>query len=292
VTDRHIADGAIALLRRKPARPFFLHVNFTAPHDPLHLPPGYERKYDPARIPLPSNFLPQHPFDHGNAGRRDELLLPLPRDPREVRAEIAAYYAVISHLDEQVGRLLATLRSTGQEENTIVIYTSDHGLALGSHGLMGKQNMYEHTVGVPLLMAGPGIPRNRRSSAQTYLRDLYPTVCDLAGIPIPATVEGRSLAPVISGAARQIHSELYAYWHLDGHSGERPIQRMIRTERWKLIYYAHLDRYQLFDLENDPHELRDLASVVPAPPPRAELQRKLTSWFAPRLAGRATAPLP
>jgi arylsulfatase A-like enzyme len=168
-TDRHIADGAIALLERKPAKPFFLHVNFTGPHDPLHLPPGYETMYDPAAMPLPPNFLRDHPFDHGNRGTRDEVLLPLPRDPLEVKREIAAYYAVVSHVDAQVGRILAALRAIGQEQNTIVIFTSDHGLALGSHGLMGKQNMYDHTLGVPLLMAGPGVPANRRFQAQTAL---------------------------------------------------------------------------------------------------------------------------
>lgn len=283
ITDRHIADGAIALLRRRAEKPFFLHVNFTAPHDPLHLPPGYEKKYNPATLPLPPNFLREHPFDHGNAGQRDELMLPVPRDPTEVKREIAAYYAVVSHLDEQVGRILDTLRATGQDRNTIVIFTADHGLALGSHGLMGKQNMYEHTIGVPLVMAGPGIPRDRRFAAQTYLRDLFPTVCDLAGIPIPATVEGKSLVPVLTGKASQIYSEIFAYWHREGATGELPIQRMVRTDRWKLIHYAHLDLFQLFDLEADPHELKDLSSDPRQRAVMAGLQRQLTDWFTPRI---------
>lgn len=199
ITDRHIADGAIALIKRRSTQPFFLHVNFTAPHDPLHIPPGYENKYDPPAMPLPRNFLTQHPFDHGNAGERDEEMLPLPRDPLAVKREIAAYYAAISHMDEQIGRMLRALKETGQDRNTLVIFTSDHGLALGSHGLMGKTNMYEHTVGVPLVMARPGVPQNKRLPTQTYLRDLYPTVCDMIGAAIPATVEGRSLLPVLRG---------------------------------------------------------------------------------------------
>lgn len=282
-TDRHIADGAIALLERKPAKPFFLHVNFTGPHDPLHLTPGYETMYDPAAMPLPPNFLRDHPFDHGNLGTRDEVLLPSPRDPMEVKREIAAYYAVVSHVDAQVGRILDTLRSIGQEQNTIVIFTSDHGLALGSHGLMGKQNMYDHTLGVPLLMAGPGVPVNRRFAAQTYLRDLFPTVCELVGIPIPATVEGRSLAPVLWGLASQVHAETYAYWHRPDHPGELPIQRMVRTDRWKLIYYAHLPRWQLFDLESDPHELRDLSADPRHEAVLKDLQGRLNAWFTPRM---------
>lgn len=288
-TDRHIADGAIEFIQRGPGKPFFLHVNFTAPHDPLHLPPGYEKKYDPAAIPLPGNFLPEHPFDHGNAGGRDEQMLPLPRIALEVKREIAAYYALISNLDEQVGRIMAALRATGQDRNTLIIFTSDHGLAMGSHGLMGKQNMYDHTIGVPLIMAGPGIPVNQRLPTQTYLRDLYPTVCDLAGIAIPETVEGRSLAPVLAGRTREIHPEIYAYWHQSKYDATLPIQRMVRTDRWKLIYYSHLNRYQLFDLVDDPLELRDVSAKPGNEPVMADLRRKLETWFAPRLQPFKTA---
>lgn len=292
ITDRHIADGAIALLNRRSDRPFFLHVNFTAPHDPLHLPPGYEMKYDPAKMPLPRNFRAEHRFDHGNAGSRDELMLDVPRAPEAVRREIAAYYAVVSHLDEQIGRILAALRAAGHEDNTIVIFTSDHGLALGSHGLMGKQNMYDHTIGVPLILAGPGIPPNRRFTTQTCLRDLYPTVCDLAGVRIPATVEGRSLQPVLAGRAGQIYPEMFAYWHRPELPGGAPTQRMIRTERWKLIHYSHLDRRQLFDLAADPDELNDLAGRPEHQETQADLQRKLDAWFAPRIESLKSIPHP
>ena len=199
---QEFADAAIEFIRRKPKKPFFLHVNFTAPHDPLFMPPGYERKYDSQKIPLPPNFLPEHPFDHGNFEGRDEKLLPWPRTPKDVREDLAVYYAVISHMDEHLGRILAALEETGLAQDTFVIFTSDHGLAMGSHGLRGKQNMYEHTVGVPLIFRGPGIPRGSRSEAQCYLRDLYPTVCDLAGIPVPPTVQGRSLARIASLDAR------------------------------------------------------------------------------------------
>ena len=294
LTDRHIADGAIALINRRPERPFFLHVNFTGPHDPRLFPPGYEKKYDPAGIPLPANFLSEHPFDHGNANQRDEKLLPVPREPAAVKAEIAAYYAVISHVDEQVGRIMDALRRNGQEQNTLVIFTSDHGLAIGSHGLLGKQNMYDHTVGVPLIIAGPGIPEDQRFAAQTYLRDLFPTVCELAGAPVPDTVEGRSLLPVLKGLVREIYPEVYAYWHISsarasklaeaGLPAELPIERMVRTDRWKLIYYSHLKRYQLFDLASDPHELKDLSSLPEYEGIRAELQQKMRAWFDPRIA--------
>lgn len=267
-TDRFIADGAIELIRRKSREPFFLQVSFTGPHDPRIWPRGYEQRYDPAKIPLPRNFAAQHPFDHGNAGGRDEVLLKLPRDPGEVRAELAVYYAVIASLDEQVGRIVAALRDAGAWENTVVIFSSDHGLALGSHGLTGKQNMYEHTIGVPLILRGPGIPRDRRCEAQCYLRDLFPTACELAGIAIPSTVQSRSLLPALRGET--IHSEVFACF--------TDTQRMIRGDRWKLIWYPKLPRCQLFDLASDPDELHDLAGEAAHARRLAAMKAKLEAW--------------
>ena len=261
---KHVADAAISFIDRKPKSPFFLHVNFTAPHDPLLMPPGYDGKYPPDEIPLPPNFLPRHPFDHGNLEGRDERLLPWPRTPKDVREDLAVYYAVISHMDQHLGRVLAALETTGQADDTIVIFTSDHGLAMGSHGLRGKQNMYEHTVGVPLIFSGPGIREGRRSDAPCYLRDLYPTACDLAGIEIPETVQGRSLAPVLRGEATSVYTHVFGYF--------RDFQRMIRTDKWKLIHYPHIDKYQLFDLSKDPFELKDLYAEL------GQLRAELEAW--------------
>lgn len=270
-TSRHIADGAIALLERRSDKPFFLHVNFTAPHDPLIIPPGTAGKYDPAQMPSPENFLPRHPFDHGAFEGRDENLLPWPRTEDDIREEIAAYYAVIDDMDTQIGRILKTLEAIGQYDNTVIIFTSDHGLALGSHGLMGKQNMYEHTIGVPFIIAGPGIPRGGRTTAQIYLRDMFPTTCELAGVPIPESVSGRSLVPVLEGTATQIRPAVYGYYF--------NFQRMIRTERWKLIRYPQLDRQQLYDLRNDPTEQVDLATQAEHANQLADLSARMDQWF-------------
>jgi arylsulfatase A-like enzyme len=182
---------------------------------------------------------------------------------------------------------MAALRATAREVNTLVIFTSDHGLALGSHGLMGKQNMYDHTVGVPLIMAGPGVPQDRRLSTQTYLRDLYPTICDFAGLAVPTPVEGKSLRPILSGKETQLYPELYAYWHRSDFS-PIPTQQMVRTERWKLIFYSHLQYYQLFDLANDPDERSDVSNAIEHAATRRELERKLTTYFARQT--RALAP--
>jgi arylsulfatase A-like enzyme len=266
----YFGDAAISFINRKPDKPFFLHVNFTAPHDPLLMPPDHEGMYEPGDMPLPENFLPRHPFDHGNLEGRDERLLPWPRTPQIVRADLAVYYAVITHMDRQLGRIIQALKETGQADNTYVIFTSDHGLAVGSHGLRGKQNMYEHTVGVPLVITGPGITGGKKTAAQCYLRDMYPTVCDLAGIPIPKTVQGRSLVPIIRGRKQSIYACIFGHF--------RDTQRMIRTDRWKLVWYPKIERHQLFDLISDPNELRDLSGDPRHAAVLAELKAKLEAW--------------
>jgi arylsulfatase A-like enzyme len=265
------ADAAIELIKRDSKKPFFLHVNFTAPHDPLLIPPGYEKAYDPKTVPLPGNYRPRHPFDHGNFDGRDERLLPWPRTKEDIRSDLAVYYAIIEHLDEQVGRVVKTLKSTGQWDNTILIFAADHGLAVGSHGLMGKQNQYEHSIGVPLIFAGGGIPAGQRLKTQCYLRDLFPTVCELTGVPIPKSVQSKSLAGVIRGKSGEVHPYVIGYF--------TNTQRMIRKDNWKLIWYPHLARYQLFDLAADPLELTNLFAKPEQESRVFQLRNKLENWL-------------
>ena len=267
---QRFADAAIEAVSEPGDAPFFVHVNFTAPHDPLLMPTGYENAYDPDKIPFPKNFLAAHPFETGNLGGRDEVLLPTPRTEKDVREDIAVYYAVIAHMDEQIGRILASLDASGQQDNTIVIFTSDHGVALGSHGLRGKQNMYEHTVNVPMLMRGPSIPVGKTFAAQMYLRDLYPTICDWAGVPLPNEIDGRSVVPILRGAATTIHDYTFGYF--------RNFQRMIRGDRWKLIQYPQIDHWQLFDLVSDPEEQHSLADDPKHAEIKRELQSRLRAW--------------
>ncbi|MEW4530693.1 sulfatase-like hydrolase/transferase [Maioricimonas sp. JC845] len=276
------ADAAIGFLREERDRPFFLHVNFTAPHDPLFLPTGYEDRYTADDIPLPVNFLPEHPFDHGNAKGRDEVLYAFPRTEEETRRGLAVYYAVITHLDAQIGRILATLEETGQLDETIIVFSSDHGLAMGSHGLRGKQNMYEHSIGVPLIFRGPGIPADRRTDAQCYLRDLYPTICDMTGVAIPKTVHGRSLAPVLRGDADQVYDAVFGHY--------RDSQRMIRTPEWKYVRYPLVQQEQLFHITDDPHELRDLSQEPAHAATLKELRARLDAEWERIDAARQETP--
>ena len=269
-TSTKIAEGAIEFMERDSDEPFFLHVNFTAPHDPLHLPPGFKTAYGPKTVPAPPNFLPEHPFEFGNLRGRGERLLPRPRTREAVQRHLAAYYAVISHMDEQIGRILQTLDEAGQLENTLVIFTSDHGLGVGSHGIAAKHNMYEHTIGVPLVIAGPGIPENTTTNAQCYLRDLFPTICDLVKVAWPKTVEGLSLVPILNGEKQSVYSAIYGYF--------RDHSRMIRTDSWKLIDYPKINRRQLFDLSQDPHEQNDLSDNPIHAKMLQQLQEQLHTW--------------
>jgi arylsulfatase A-like enzyme len=248
-------DAAVDCLRRRdPARPFFLYLAFMAPHDPRTMPADFLEMYPAETTALPPNFADRHPFDNGEMDVRDEKLEPHPRTEGGVRRHLAEYYAMISHLDAQIGKVLQALRDSGAYENTIIVLTGDNGLALGQHGLMGKQSLYEHSVGVPLLLAGPGVPRGRRSEALCYLLDLFPTLCDLAGIAVPPSVQGLSLLPLLQGRASKHRPVLhFAYRHL---------QRAVRDSRFKLIEYVVAGRRttQLFDLHNDPWEMRNLCA--------------------------------
>ncbi|MFC1564688.1 sulfatase-like hydrolase/transferase [candidate division KSB1 bacterium] len=250
-------DEAIKHLDRNPDNPFFMYIAYTAPHDPRMAPEKYTKLYPPDKIKLPENYLDEHPFDNGEMNVRDENLAQKPRTPEIVREHLSGYYAMITHLDDQIGRLLDHLEMSGMVEKTIIIFAGDNGLAVGSHGLLGKQNLYEHSVRVPLVISGPGIPENVRSGGLCYITDIFPTVCDLLESRIPATVEGKSLINLIKNREEKIRdSVFYAYTKL---------QRGVRTnDNWKLIKYnaGGIQTTQLFNLNGDPNEINNLANNI------------------------------
>ena len=267
------ADATIDFLQKyKGDDPFFAYVSFMAPHDPRTMPQEYLEMYDPEEIELPASFLPEHPFDNGEMRIRDEVLAEFPRTPEEIKRHIAAYYAMITHADAQMGRVLEALRESGHGEDTIVVFAGDNGLAVGRHGLMGKQNMYEHSMHVPLVMSGPGVPQGEKRDALCYLIDIFPTLCDLTSTKIPDSVEGKSLLPAMQDGNEKIRDHLlFAYRHL---------QRSVRDGRHKLIEYVVDGKRttQLFDLEEDPDELNDLAGDSGHAEKLAELRRTLRRW--------------
>lgn len=265
------ADEAIRFLKEHKSGPFFCYVPFDAPHDPHIVPDDFPIHYAPQSIPLPPNYLPQHPFDNGDMVLRDELLLPWPRPTDELRTMIAEYYRYISHLDAQIGRVLAALDASPYAKNTIIVFAADSGVARGSHGLIGKQNLYEHSIRVPLVIAGPGIASGQTTDSLCYLFDVLPTLGRLCQVPSPPTSEGREFSGTLKNPQQPARSELiFAY---------RQVQRAMRNERFKLIRYPQIDKTQLFDLQADPFEKSDLAAL----PEHAATMKSLRSQLAEQL---------
>ncbi|MCP4848735.1 MAG: sulfatase-like hydrolase/transferase [Verrucomicrobiaceae bacterium] len=251
--------------------PFFIYFGFSHPHDVRDGTPELLEKYgavnhrdrkslppaNPKAPSLPLNWLPKHPFHHGHPGLRDEVSVGgvwERRDAVTIRNEIGRQLACSENIDQQVGRVLKKLKTMGELDNTYIIYTADHGMAIGRHGLQGKQNLYEHTWRVPLFVKGPGIKPGSRVTGNVYLLDTLSTLCDLAGIAIPATSQGRSFKPVLMGKADTVREVLYGAYC----GGTKPGMRSVRKGDWKLIKYDVMEgkvrQTQLFNLKDNPHE--------------------------------------
>lgn len=236
-------------------RPFLMYVAFHAPHDTRNYPEEYHSMYSAEDMILPSNFLEMHPFDNGALYIRDECTAPFPRTAENTREQIANYYRMVSHVDDYVGKMLEALKAKGFDENTIIVFSSDSGLALGSHGLFGKQNLYDDGgIRVPMVFSGAGLPKGKRPNDICYSADIFPTLCDLVGIEVPESCTGISQAAAVKGRS--------PYMRKEGYFAYMDIQRAIRNDRYKLIEYCVGDERhtQLFDLQNDRYECNDLSS--------------------------------
>jgi arylsulfatase A-like enzyme len=253
-------------------KPFMLYTAFTSPHDPRTPPQAYADLYRPADIPLPKNFAPRHPFDNGELFIRDEKLAPWPRTPERIRQEIALYYGMISHLDAGIGRILAALDRSGAAENTLVVYLADHGLAVGQHGLLGKQNCYEHSIRVPFIIRGPGVGAGERFDQLVHSFDLYATLADLAGVRAPSDLDSQSLGPLIRGQSTTHRAHV--------HSLYQGVQRQAQDGEWKLIEYsvAGVRHTQLFNVREDPWELRSRHEGAAGAEIVARLRGNLVEW--------------
>jgi arylsulfatase A-like enzyme len=250
------AERVLEFLNKRQAEkdedPFLIYYGFTHPHDPRNGKPEFLKKYgavnkvERSKLPMPNpraprlplNWLPKHPFDHGHMSVRDEVRVDgiwNKRDERTIRNERGRVYACTENVDVQIGRVLKKLEEMGELENTYIFYTSDHGMAVGRHGLQGKQNLYEHTWRVPYIVKGPGI-KPGRAQGNIYLLDTLGTLCDLAGIPAPETVESRSFRAVLEGKEETVRDTLYGVYC----GGSKPGMRSVRKGDWKLLKYdAH-----------------------------------------------------
>ena len=268
------ADAAIGFLNSysggKKEKPFFCYVAFTAPHDPRSPRNDYIDMYPDETIPLPGNFKRYHPFVFDDMLVRDEHLAPWPRTPEIIQSSLADYYALISHLDSRVGDIIEALKRDGLFDNTIIVYAADNGLAIGSHGLLGKQNLYEHSMKVPLIISGPGIPKEKVSDAFVYLYDLFPTLAKLCNLPKPDSIDGKDITPVIMGKSDGVRSSMFNVY--------RNTVRSVRDKEWKLIRYRQRDYTQLFNLKRDPLEINNLAAEPENQSKVDEMIKLLASW--------------
>ena len=253
-----LTDSAIELIKRNcnNEKPFFMYLAYLAPHDPRTMPDKYRDMYDPENITLPPNFKHIIDTNYPLMVHRDEHLAQYPRQQEEIKKHIAEYYAMITHLDYEIGRILDELECSGAIDNTIIVFTGDNGLAVGQHGWMGKEDIYEHGVRVPLIIAGAGIKKNERRDAYVYLYDVFPTLCDMLKIDIPESVQGKSFKRVLENECDDnFRKELYLIFD--------KYVRGVKDNKYKLIEYRNGDEKGdiwsfLYDIEKDPWETENL----------------------------------
>ncbi|MFY0687476.1 MAG: sulfatase-like hydrolase/transferase [Cyclobacteriaceae bacterium] len=285
-TSEVFAQAAIDYIQNyKKKQPFMMYLAFHAPHDPRQAPQRFKDMYPIDSIILTPSYLPQHPFDNGHIVLRDEELAPWPRTPEIAKQQLSDYYAIISHLDEQIGAVIQALKESGQYQNTLIVFAGDSGLGVGNHGLLGKQNIYdEDGVHIPFILSGGAIPqKGHLLDAFCYTHDILPTVLDLVNIDPPTSVTGRSLVPAINGDANQIRSYTYHAY--------RQHQRAYREGDFKLIEYVRAKDAskkdgefisgsrvtQLFNIREDPWETLNLADFPDYKAKVSELRVKLKS---------------
>jgi choline-sulfatase len=287
--DREIAAATQDWLAKAAARPagkpWVLYVGFVSPHFPLIAPPEFYDLYPEDEVPWPLMYgqdeRPRHPFT--DAMRKclcydDEFDAPM------VKRAIAAYFGLVSFLDDNIGKILSTLDATGLAANTRVIYSSDHGDNLGTRGMWGKSTMYEESAGIPMIMAGPDVPQGKVCDVPVTLADAYPTLLESAGAtrdPRDADLPGRSLIAIASGdnPERTILSEYHAAGAMCG-------AYMIRHGEYKYIHYTGLPP-MLFDLEADPHERNDLGRDAAYSSVAAECEAALRKVVDPEAVDKA-----
>jgi len=265
-----LGDDAIAFIdsAKTKENPFFMYLAFNAPHDPRQSPKEFVDMYPLENISIPPSFLPNYPYqDSIGCGPelRDAALAPFPRTEYSIKVHRQEYYAIITHLDQQIARILEALEASGEMDNTYIFYTADHGLAIGDHGLVGKQNMYDHSIRPPLFVLGPDVPKDVKIDVDVYLQDIMASAIDLAGLSKPEYVEFNSLMPFVRGEKTESNYPAIYGCYVD-------LQRMIRKDGFKLIVYPHGKTMLLYDLINDPFEMNDLGG-------KPEFQEKKKQLF-------------
>ncbi|MFI3306212.1 MAG: sulfatase-like hydrolase/transferase [Rikenellaceae bacterium] len=237
----------------KSDKPFFMYLGFNAPHDPRQSPKEYVDMYPTSEVSVPTNFVPKYEYaDQIGCSQklRDERLAPFPRTEYSVKVNRQEYFASITYMDKQIGDIVAKLKASGEFDNTYIIYTADHGLAVGDHGMLGKQNMYDASLRVPFFISGPDIPQGKQIDDLIYLQDAMATIMDLAGSKYMDNVAFKSVMPLIRGESGR--DAVYG--------GYTTFQRMVRNDKYKMIIYPEAEVIRLYDIQKDPLEMNDIAN--------------------------------
>ncbi|MFW5870202.1 MAG: sulfatase [Candidatus Sumerlaeota bacterium] len=277
---------SIDFIRDNSDRPFLIHVGLEKPHPPWTTQQRFLDLYNPDEMPLPENRHewwekePLFPFPKAKGFNKDREE---PFTDAEMRNCKASYYACISDLDENVGRITETLRDEGVLDKTIIVFSADHGDNLFEHGLEQKHCFYEGPVGVPLIISAPGnFPKGAVSEQKTALIDIMPTLAELNGLPTPDDADGISLVPAMRGDIdldRAVFSEFYEHRKHPG--------RMVRYREWKYIYY-HDAEDVLFNLDEDPDEMRNLAGQEPYAEIQEALKKRVLEGWDPEALKEAS----
>lgn len=249
---RTIVNDAIKFMdkKRDKSKPFFMYLGLPCPHDPRWAAKRFRDMYNPENLPLPDNYLPQHPHNITHMTVRDECLEKWPRTEKDIKRHLHDYYALISSMDYDLGRLFDKLEEFGLDKNTIIIYSSDQGLAVGSKGLLGKQSVYDDVMRVPFTICGPGIEKSTNDSF-VYTHDIFPTICDLVGAKIPENLDGKSLKDIILKKEEKVRSNLLL--------GYCDHQRSVSNGEWKLIRFPKINKSELYNIKVDPREVNNLS---------------------------------
>ncbi|WP_405398756.1 sulfatase-like hydrolase/transferase [Maribacter sp. Asnod2-G09] len=265
-----LKDDAIGFINtaKNSEKPFFMYLAFNAPHDPRQAPQEYEDMYAIDDISLPKSYMPEYTFRHDIANGdnlRDEALAPFPRTELAIKTHTKEYYASITHVDAQIGKIISALKDSGKMNNTYIIFTADHGLAMGRHGLLGKQSLFDHSIRPPMIILGPDIPKNKKSDTDVYLQDAMATSLDIAGVEKPTYIDFHSFLDIAKGKETKSKYDAIYGAYLD-------VQRMIRKDGYKLMVFPKIKKLLLFNLSTDPEEMNDISGLP-------EQQERVTSLF-------------
>lgn len=277
VTDETYGDGLLAAeaakrlqaAAQKPERPFFIAVGFVRPHLPFVSPQKYWDLYDPARLPMPETDEPPQgapefaPQSSGELRQYSDMPKTGPVNAEDTRRLIHGYYAATSYMDAQVGKVLDALDSSGLAKNTIVVFWGDHGWHLGDHGMWCKHTNYEQATHIPVIVSAPAGKAGEKTAAMIETVDIYPTLAELAELPAPQGLDGKSFASVVKDpSAKGRDSVIHVYPRND------LLGRAIRTGRWRLVEWkkpgsSEIAGLELYDYETDPQETRNAAAARP-----------------------------